>query len=158
MKFFKKISVSGDSTRSVPARTELMKVKITVPWMYMQGVSTELGNDRGRWGMAGPVSGGWLFHPKHQVEEQNGNLQVKNLMGAPWGSKDSAQPWNPHMKLTNGESDKSDVSFHPTSLLQTHKEKLGKRNYFISEDQKLSLTSSQTKFGIMWVTQWKLVM
>lgn len=52
-----------------------------------------------------------------------------------------------------GGSDKSDVSFHPISLLRMCKQKLGKRNYFISGDQKLSLTSSQTKFGIMWVTQ-----
>lgn len=50
--------------RSVPARAELMKVKRAVPWLYIQGVSMELHNDRGRWGMAGLVSVGRLFHPK----------------------------------------------------------------------------------------------
>lgn len=41
----------------------------------------ELDNNRGRWGMAGLVSVGSLFHPKDQVEEQDGSLQVKILMG-----------------------------------------------------------------------------
>lgn len=52
----------------------------------------ELDNDRGRWGVVGLVSVGWLLHPKDQVEEQDGNLQVKSVTGAPWGSKDSAPP------------------------------------------------------------------
>lgn len=109
-------------------------------------------------GEGGEWPGQRVFHPKDQVEEQDGNLQVKSLMRAHWGSRDSAHPWNPHVKLTKGGSDKSDVSFHPISLLWACKQKLGKRNYFIRGDQKLSLPSSQTKFGVMWVTQWKLVM
>lgn len=105
--------------------------------------------------MAGLVSVEGLFHPKAQEEEQDGSLQVTNLVGARILNSIDITIWS----LLKEGVNKSDVSFRPISLsFEPVNESWKREDHFISGDQKQSLTSSQTKFGIMWVTQFKLVM